>query len=165
MASGLSAVASRRMTIADVSSAGLRLGTPLLLVEGTGCAFLDAGSAKETPSAREDYPYDRLAFSPVAGEIPRSAKKVLAVVPYTVPGIADPDVTLSAHLIDAAGGRRLPVAFSMLTRVFARTAVAVSLEFPVESLAPGRYILYVNAEERTSKFMAHSQTSLVIKGD
>ena len=44
-------------------------------------------------------------------------------------------------------------------------AEAVSLEFPVAGLAPGRYLLYVTAEDRVSKTLAHVQGALVITED
>ncbi len=167
MASGMSAVASRRATVTGAPASGLRMGTPLLLVSGTGCALLDGdrGKSKGIPWWREEYPYDRISYSPVAGEISRFTKRVVAVVPCAVPGTAEPDLLLSGHLIDASSGRRLPVEFSLLSRAFARSAMTVSVEFPVEELAPGRYILYINGEDRASKSMAHAQTGLVISKD
>jgi VWFA-related protein len=167
MASGMSAVASRRATVTAAPVSGLRMGTPLLLVAGTGSIALDGDTAKAKgiPWWREEYPYDRISYSPIAGEISRFIKKLVAVVPCAVPGTAEPDLVLSGHLIDASNGRRLPVEFSLLSRAFARSSMSLTLEFPVEGLAPGRYILYVNAEDRTSKSMGHAQTGLTISGD
>lgn len=167
MASGMSAVASRRATVTAPPASGLRMGTPLILVSGTGCALLDgdAGKTKGVPWWREEYPYDRISYSPVAGEISKYTKKVVAVVPCAVPGAAEPDLVLSGHLIDAASGGRLPVEFSLLSRAFARRSMTVTVEFPVEGLAPGRYVLYINAEDRISKSLGHAQTALVKASD
>lgn len=39
------------------------------------------------------------------------------------------------------------------------------MEFPITGLAPGSYILYINAEDQASKTLAHVQTALVITED
>lgn len=106
MDSGVSAVSSVRAAVRAAPEQGLRLGTPLLLRDETGCAY-----------------------------------------------------------IDAATGKVLPVAFALVKRNWHPAAEAVSLEFPVAGLAPGRYLLYVTAEDRVSKTLAHVQGALVITED
>jgi hypothetical protein len=68
---GLSAVSSVRAAVRAAPREGLRLGTPLLLRDETGCAYLDARGPKGRLSMpwREVYAYDRTLFAPVAGSV------------------------------------------------------------------------------------------------
>ena len=167
METGLSAVGSARAAVRAAQEKGLRLGTPLLLQEETGGAYLDAG----IPKARtfvpwgEIYAFDRTVLAPVAGRVSRLTPRLTAVVPYVVPGTAEPEIVLSASLINATGGEALPVAFTLVGRSWHSAAETISLEFPLSGLAPGAYILYINAEDRVSKTRAHAQTALVIFED
>jgi len=172
MDSGVSAVSSVRAAVRAAPGQGLRLGTPLLLRDETGCAYLDARGPKGRSSMpwSEVYAYDRTLFAPVAGSVSKLTPRVVAVVPYSVAGATEygtgePGVAFSARLIDAATGEVLPVAFALVGRNWYPAAEAVSLEFPVAGLAPGRYLLYVTAEDRVSKTLAHVQGALVITED
>ena len=71
MDSGLSAVSSIRAAVRAAPREGLRLGTPLLLRDETGCAYLDARGPKGRLSMpwREVYAYDRTLFAPVTGSV------------------------------------------------------------------------------------------------
>jgi VWFA-related protein len=172
MGSGMSAVSSVRAAVRAAPREGLRLGTPLLLRDETGCAYLDARGPKGRISMpwSEVYAYDRTLFTPVAGSVTRLTPRVVAVVPYTIAGATEfgtgeSDVAFSARLIDAATGKVLPVAFALVGRNWYPAAQAVSLEFPIAGLAPGRYLLYVTAEDRVSKTLASAQTTLLISED
>ena len=200
MDTGVSAVSSVRAAVRAAPGQGLRLGTPLLLRDETGCAYIDAGAAKGkvTIPWGEVYAFDKAALAPVVGPVSKLTSRLVAVVPFAVPGTGETDVAFSARLIDAATGEVLPVAFALVKgRAFAAevdprakpgaglpspgpskagapaavernwhpAAEAVSLEFPVAGLAPGRYLLYVTAEDRVSKTLAHVQGALVITED
>jgi VWFA-related protein len=167
METGLSAVASARAVVRTAPEKGLRLGTPLLLQEEIGGAYLDSGVPKGRASFPwgEVYAFDRTVLAPVAGRVSSLTPRLTAVVPYVVPGTAEPEIVLSASLINAKGGKVLPVAFTLVGRSWQSVAETVSLEFPLTGLAPGAYILYINAEDRVSKTRAHAQTALVISGD
>jgi VWFA-related protein len=167
METGLSAVASARAAVRAAPEKGLRLGTPLLLQEETGGAYLDSGVPKGRASFPwgEVYTFDRTVLTPAAGRVSSLTPRLTAVVPYVVPGTAEPEIVLSASLISAKGGEVLPVAFTLVGRSWHSVAETVSLQFPLTGLAPGAYILYINAEDRVSKTRAHAQTALVISGD
>ena len=164
MESGLSAASSVRASVTAAPRQGLRLGTPLLLQDGTGCAFLDMGPAK-SPAAvpwAEIYPFDRTALSPVSGQVSQLTPRLLAVIPFCVPGAGEPDVVLLASLIDAATGGAVPVAAALVgTSRYGAVETAV-LEIPLPKLKPGRYFVYINAQDRNSRTNAHSQTVLVV---
>jgi len=164
MDSGMSAVASARATIGRLPAAGLTLSTPLLLREETGCLFLEAGDSASGRALgwTDVYPFDRLSVSPTAGTVSGLTRNLLAVVPFAVPAGTSPDVAISAFVLDAGSGRRMAVEPVLVGRTGDGTAGTARLELPVVELPPGRYVLYVNAENRGSKTLAHTQTSFVI---
>lgn len=164
MDTGMSAVSSTRAAVWPAPPVGLRIGTPLLLRDETGCVRLEAQGPRGRASVpwSEAYAYDRTVLAPVAGSVSTLTARIVAVVPFAVPGTGEPDVAFSARLIDAATGAVLPVAFSVVEKSWRPVAEAVSLEFPIAGLAPGRYLLYVTAEDRVSRTMAHAQTALIV---
>lgn len=74
-------------------------------------------------------------------------------------------MVLAARLIDAASGQAAPVEFTLAGTSWSSAARTVRMEFPITGLAPGSYILYINAEDQASKTLAHVQTALVITED
>jgi VWFA-related protein len=167
MDTGMSAVSSTRAAVWPAPPGGLRIGTPLLLLDETGCVHLEAPGPRGRASVpwSDAYAYDRTVLAPVAGSVSKLTARIVAVVPFAVPGTGEPDVAFSARLIDAATGAVLPVAFSAVEKSWRSAADAVTLEFPIAGLAPGRYLLYVTAEDRVSRTMAHAQTALIVAED
>lgn len=166
MDSGLSAASSVRTSVPAPVRQGLRLGTPLLLQEETGCTFLDAGPGKAQPSFlwTEVYSYNRMALSPVSGQVSAITPRLLALVPISVPEVGEPDVALSTRIIDAATGEAVPAAVSLLGVTRHSAGETATLEIPLPKLKPGKYFIYINAEDRVSHTKAHSQTTLVVQG-
>jgi hypothetical protein len=167
MDTGLSAVGSTKAAVRAPAAQGLRLWTPLLLAEETGTARVEAaaGKGRTTVAWDEIYAYDRTRYSPAAGSVSKPAARLLAVVPYSVPGGAEPDLVLSARLIDAASGKAIPINLIVAGRTAHPVASAVTLEIPIAGFAPGTYHLYINAEDRVSKTMAGTRTTVTIAGD
>lgn len=167
METGLSAVSSTRAAVRTAPGQGLRLGTPLLLRDESGAAYLDAGTAKNKVAIPwgDAYEFDKTALAPAVGPVSKLTSRLIAVVPYAVAGTDEPDVVLSGRLINAASGQAVPVALTLVGRAWHSAAETVSLEIPLGGLAPGKYLLYINAQDRASKTMASTQISLVISED
>ena len=167
METGLSAVSSTRAAVRAAPGQGLRLGTPLLLRDESGAAYLDAGTAKNKVAIPwgDAYEFDKTALAPAVGPVSKLTSRLIAVVPYAVAGTDEPDVVLSGRLINAVSGRAVPVALTLVGRAWHSAAETVSLEIPLGGLAPGKYLLYINAQDRASKTMASTQISLVISED
>jgi VWFA-related protein len=167
MATGLSAVSSVQAAVRAAPGQGLRLGTPLLLRDETGCAYLDSGAAKGKPAIPwgEVYAFDKTALAPAVGPVSKLTARLVAVIPYSVAGTDDPDVFLSGRLIDAVSGKTVPIAMTLVGRAWHSAAETVSLEIPLGGIAPGKYFLYINAQDRTSKTMASTRTAVVITED
>ena len=167
MDTGLSAVGSTRTAVRTPPARGLALWTPLLLAEETGCAHVEAarGRTRTAVPWDEAYAYDRTKFAPVAGSVPKASGRVLAVVPYSSPGVDGSDVAFAVRIVDAAGGRAVEAAPVLAGRSATPNASSVTLEIPLAGLAPGTYYLYINAEDRASKTLASARTTLVVSGD
>ena len=168
MDTGLSAVSSVRASVREPQTAtGLRLGTPLLLDAAAGGTFLEAGAPKGRAvlAWREAYDFDRTFLSPVAGAVPRLTQRLEVLVPYAVPGTAEPEVVLTARLIDAASGQSVPVGMALVGRSAHAATETLIIDLPLAGLAPGTYHLYINAEDRVSKTKAGTRTTVTIAGD
>ena len=165
METGLSAVGTVRASVREAqATTGLRLGTPLLLKSATGEGFLDAGTPKgRVLLAWEDaYDFDRTFLAPVAGAVPRLTPRLEVLVPYAVPGTAEPEVVLTARLIDAGTGAPVPAGVALVGRASRGATETLTLDLPLAGLAPGTYHLYINAEDRVSKTMAGTRTTVTI---
>jgi VWFA-related protein len=160
---GRSAVASTRVIIAR-TSAGFGLQAPLLLASASASIYLESVETRhqERLSWREIYPFDRTRYSPLIGDISKAIGRVLVVVPYTISGLEQPNVILSANLIDSVTGIRLAVPFYAQARFRNGTTEIQYLGFSLEEVPPGKYLLYIHAGEPDSGEMAHVQTTLVV---
>jgi VWFA-related protein len=165
MDTGLSAVASTKATVGKPQVTGLQLGTPLMLEEGTKCSFLSAGSRKAKGAFPwvDIYPYDSSRFSPILKEVAATTTIVQVVIPCAVAGGAEADITLSANLVDATSGQRLPVIISRTEKVRRGPLEILTLEIPTVGIAPGTYYLHFYAQGRVTKSLGHTFTTLVIQ--
>jgi VWFA-related protein len=162
---GASAVGSTAVRVAGRAASGLALHSPLLLTPGSRTAYLEIVSSGRAglPAWKDIYAFDRGRYCPVVGPVPRDTPAVLAVVPYSVAGLEEPAVELSAYLIDAASGGRLPVSFYLQSRSRQGTSEVQLLEFSLARVPPGAYRLYIHAEDRASQVRAHTQIKLVVR--
>jgi VWFA-related protein len=160
---GLSAVASTLVNIAK-ASADLSLHTPLLIAPASGSVYFEAVGTgqQDLVSWRDVYLFDRKQYFPLVGEISKGVGSVLVVIPYTITGIEQPNVILSANLIRSATGERLPVPFYAQARFRSEPVEIQHIEFSLEDVPPGEYLLYIHAGDPASRAMAHVQTRLVI---
>jgi VWFA-related protein len=161
--SGQSAAASTRIKIASTSG-GFGLHAPLLLAPASASIYLEAvdRQKRESPSWRDVYPFDRTHYSPLIGDISKASGHVLVVVPYTISGLEQPDVILSANLIDSITGERLSVPFYAQSRIRNGAVEIQHLEFSLDEVPPGKYLLYIHAGDLDSRARAHAQTMLVV---
>jgi len=167
MESGLSAVSSAWTSVPVMPSSGLKLGTPLLLHEESGCVFLEAGSDKGRSAFpwKEIYAYDQTTLVPIIGEIPGSRRQLLAVIPFSVSGSGEADVALSAQLIEAATGQVWPVAASLVGTFRHNRGETAIMQIPLPPLKPGDYFFYVNGVDRVSKTVAYNQVAFTVRED
>jgi len=164
MDTGLSAVGSAVATIGTARTTGLQLSTPLILAEGPAVAQVEAGPARKNDAypLSGAYAYDRARLSPVIGELPPGTTAVKAMVPYWVPGEAEPDLTFLAYVIDAKSAARTPLSISGVERIRGGPQGLLMFEMPVGGLAPGTYYLHFHGQDRTSNSAGHTSTTILI---
>ncbi len=164
MQTGLSAVASTRAAFGKAVGSGLSLCTPLILVEETGTPVLDAGPGKKGDpyTWSEIYPFDRMIFSAALGAVSKVHKKLTVVVPYSSAGQGPATVALSVSVINMATGEQMPAAVELMEKSQNAMMEMARFELPIVDLQPGRYLLYIYAEDSVSRSLAHAQTSFVI---
>jgi hypothetical protein len=145
----------------------LRLGTPLLLTSSGGGGYLEAGTPKgRAPLAwRDAYEFDRSFLAPAAGPVPRLTPRLEVLVPYAVPGTAEPEVVLTARLIDASTGAAVSAGAALVGRAAHGASETLTLDLPLDGLPPGSYHLYINAEDRVSGTTAGTRTTVTISVD
>jgi VWFA-related protein len=162
---GGAAVASTQVNIAKTAPVGLSLHSPLLFVAGSNFAYLeDTGTKKEEAiSWKEAYPYDRAKYSPVIGEAPKGASKLLAIVPCSITGIVLPSIALTAYLINSISGEKIPITLSILNKSRKADIEIQFIEFPLNDIPPGKYLFYLHAEETGTNLVSFAQTPIVIK--
>lgn len=162
---GDAAVASASVHVTQKPSVGLSLYSPLLLVQESNFAYLEGTGAKkeEEISWKEAYPYDRAQYSPIIGEAPTGTAKLYGVVPCSFAGIFLPDITLTAYLINSSSGQKIPITLSILNKSRKADIEIQFVEFSLTNVPPGKYLLYLHAEETGTKFVSYTQTPLMIK--
>ncbi len=161
---GTGAVASGRAFIPQKATLGLSLHSPLLLVPGSNFLYLEPqGRKADSVAWREAYPYDRAVYSPVPGQVAAGTAKVFAVVPCSAAGIVQPEITLTADLIDSGSARRFRLPGYVLVKTPKNGAEIFFLELSLAGVPAGKYTLYLRAEEAETKSVSYTQTSLIIK--
>ncbi len=162
---GNAAVASAQAYVVKKASIGLSLHSPLLLVPESNFAYLEgAGSRKNAGLTWKDaYPYDRAQYSPLVEGAAMRTERLFAIIPCSVAGIVQPNVTLTAFLINSASGEIIPVALSAINKS-EKAGIEIHLvEFALANIPPGKYRLYLHAEDVQTTSVSYAQTTLTIK--
>ncbi|HAV41552.1 MAG TPA: hypothetical protein DCW97_03985 [Acidobacteria bacterium] len=163
LTSGSSAVSSIRASVPRPAKPGLKLGTPLILKEGGGCAYLDGGGGSQPWP--EMYHFDQKVYVPVVETISGQTKHLRVLVPFSQAEGSEQDVAMSVRLVEAATGQSVPVAASLAgTTRYSRGETAI-LEISLPQLKPGDYFLYVNGVDRIAQTQAYNQTVFSVHGD
>ena len=162
---GNAAVASAQVYVVKKAYVGLSLHSPLLLIPESNFAYLEGvGSRKNAGLTWKDaYPYDHAQYSPLVAEAAKRTAKLFAVVPYSVAGIVQPNITLTAFLINSASGQKIPVTLSVLNKAQKADIEIQFVEFSLAGVPPGKYRLYLHAEDARTKYVSYAQTPLTIK--
>ena len=161
--SGESARASIPIQVKDKPMMGLALATPLLLAPKSHFSYIESEAVTKTAFALSDiYPFERSLYSPSIGDIPAGASKIYALLPVTAVGLVQPAVSIAAGLIDAATGKKIELNSSIIHRLTRGDLEIEFLEMSLEGIPPGKYLLYLYAEDAISKAVAFTRTDLVI---
>jgi len=159
---GEAALAYARAVVPTKSESGFGLYTPLLLISGSNFTTWDIGTKKNAAPWMDFYSYDRTRYSPVI-EIPSGTASFFAVAPFRILKSSQPDIRWTAYLIDSAAGGKIPVTLSVLNKTKKETFAAEFMEFSLNDIPPGKYTLYLHAEDTTTQSVSYAQTALVIR--
>lgn len=164
MDTGMSALAATKALAAGPRSAGLQLGTPLVLEPGAAESSMSAIEIKgsRTSAWPDVYAYDHELLSPVFSEVSPATTVIHVIIPYTAPGGERPELALSASLADLASGGQSAISTLRIERIQKGPLGILSVDLPVVGIPPGTYCLHFNAEDRSSGSLGHSFTTLTV---
>lgn len=160
---GKGAVASSSVVIPEASDSGIKIFPPLLLIPEKKTLYLKLSkdqkkrTKKNSLSINDIYPFLSNDFSPLIEELEQGISKLLTVVRFSISDIKEPDVEISARLIDHSSGEIIPLSFLFLSSENEGELYGLFLEFEMPELEPGDYSIEIIAEETTTQ--ARSQVS------
>lgn len=165
---GEGAVASATIFIPETAEHEIILYPPLILIMPGDASYLDIGSKdkivgkEEYVSLSNVYPYDPALYSPLLKETERGSEKILVLARCRVSDIPGMEMKLFARLLHESTGEKIPLQFSLRTKLPDGTMILFS-EIEAGRLRPGKYYLYLYAEEQNMQLKAHTNTYFVIQ--
>ena len=154
---GKGAVASSSAEIPERQESGLRLYSPLLLIPEKEAHYLRAQKdmKEETAAAKislnKIYPFLTNRQTPMTGELEQGVPNILAILRCSIFDIQDPEVDLTANLVDRATGEEMPLSFSILSSMSQEETDILLIEFQLPEMKPGEYTLEISAEELSTQ--------------
>lgn len=166
--SGKGAVASSMAIIPETPGLGLKLYPPLLLTPNKSMFYMEVAAAAQKEDGEVQsvlfslYPFDSTQYAPLIGTLKKGNPNVLAKVRCTAFSIPSPEVILSARLVYQSTGKTIPLDFHYDYESFWNTFIS-SVEFQTNELLPGRYILYLFAEEKNTQSKSHVHSTFIVE--
>lgn len=154
---GKGAVASSSVEIAESQESGLRLYPPLLLIPEKEAHYLKAQkdmkeeAAAAKVSLNRIYPFLTNRQTPVTEELEQGIPNLLAILRCSIFDIQEPEVDLTANLVDRATGEETPLSFSILSSMSQEETDILLFEFSLPKMNPGEYTLEISAEELSTQ--------------
>ena len=150
---GKGAVGSDSAAIPEPAESGIRLYPPVLLVPGEKLSY-QAISKKKNPEEREGevslfdlYPFLDEDYIPQFEGIEQGTSKILVGLRYSTVGIQEPDISLTASLIDPESGEKIQLSLIILSSESRDATDILLLELQLPELKTGEYALEIIAEE------------------
>lgn len=167
MQTGMSAVGTTRAAVVQGAASNLRLCTPLVLVEGAELPAMDAGPGTKADAVfwKDVYRFDPSSYSVAVGVIPKMHPRIYVLVPFAAAGAGRDNVIFSASVVNAATGQKMPVEIALKGTAPGAAMETAQFEVSTENLTPGRYVLYIYAQDSATKSLAHTQTSFTIAAE
>ena len=154
---GKGAVGSDSAAIPEPVKSGIRLYPPVLLVPGEKL-FYQTISKKKNPEEREGgvslfdlYPFLDGDYIPQFEGIEKETSKVLVGLRYSTVGIQEPDISLTASLIDPKSGEKTQLSLIILSSESRDATDILLLELQLPELKTGEYSLEIIAEEARTR--------------
>ncbi len=167
LVTGAAAVSSVARTEIGPGTEGLRI-LPLMLFtkrDGPVARLVARGSRSAGPFPQpEIYPLDSDELVPVLDGL-EPGRELAVVAPCEAGFDAAEDLIVSARLIDARSGERVPVSFFLKGRTRLGPVQIIQLRIPAGSLEAGGYLLYVYIQGPASGETAYGRIALSVLGD
>jgi VWFA-related protein len=165
---GASAVASTTAIVPNPQTAGLAVGTPLLLADVGAVRLFDAAAHDEPglPGWRDLYPFDPAQRTPIVGPLVPdadgwTATKITAVLP--VRSSMESSVAVAANIVNASTGASAPLAIELKDRLRRNGVEILVCEFSLAGMEPGRHLVYFRVADQTAGQTAYAFTTLELK--
>jgi len=164
---GKGAVGASSAVISESPGSGIKLYQPLLLAQGEKISYLELPQKRKEAGGEavlyEIYPFLAGKYVPLLEEIPRQTSKVLAAVRCTTFSIPDPEIEISAYLIDPITSERSYLSYSVLSVDSKEEAKIFLLDIELPELRTGEYTLEIAAEEVRTQSRSEAKTDLKVK--
>jgi len=164
---GKGAVGASSAVISESPGSGIKLYQPLLLAQGEKISYLELPQKRKEAGGEavlyEIYPFLAGKYVPLLEEIPRQTSKVLAAVRCTTFSIPDPEIEISAYLIDPITSERSYLSYSVLSVDSKEEAKIFLLDIELPELRTGEYTLEIAAEEVRTQSRSEVKTDLKVK--
>ncbi len=150
---GKAAVASASVAIKENPAAGVRLFPPLLLIPDKEAFYMRASKAAKENKEREPlslndiYPLLSNQHTPLVGCLESGTSKLLAILRCSVVEIPEPEIDISAYLVERESAQKAPLVLSILSSKAQGEADILLLELQLPELKTGDYTLEISAEE------------------
>jgi len=168
---GQAAVANSHIVVPKTPEKGLRLFPPLILAQEKEAEYINAGVDKENGEVAEQeelleiYPFETSQYSPVVGPFQKNTSHILILMRCSVFNIPEAEVKLSARLVHQPTRKKVPleITFDNKLRDEQGSGVIFPMDLKTADLQPGKYYLYIFAEEINSGHRSTVNTSFEIE--
>ena len=166
---GLGAVASSSVSIPESLDSGIRIYTPLLLIPEKKAFYLGTTKASKEKAESEYSPLANIYYSlsndnsPLLDELERGTSTLLGIVLCSILNIQEPEVDLTANLIDQASYEKIPLTLSIISVKSKEKIDIILIELRLPELQPGTYSLEIIAKESSSNSSSQVSRTFRIK--
>jgi len=166
---GRGGTASTTVTIPDISDSGFQVYPPLLLIPGKDVYYIKGSTAQKDKSGIKQhsifnvYPFDYNKYHPLIEELNRDQMNLAAAVRCSIMEIQQPQIQLSAYLINLSSGERTPLSLSILEKYQDKDTQIYIIDLLVGELKAGKYVLYLHADELNTKITSHSRITFMVR--
>lgn len=166
---GAAALASTSINIPQAVEDGLRCHPPLLLIPDKKSTYLkltvEEKKAEEeiALSITDIYPFLSNENSPLLETADRQISKLLAIVPVSISSLAEPEIEVTAYLIQHETGEKIPLPLSILASEHKEETYVLLLEAELPELKPGSYSVEICAADAKSGAKSDSSQTFRVK--
>ncbi len=166
---GEAALASTSINIPEAVEGGLRCHPPLLLIPDKKSYYLKLTveekktEEKKAPSIADIYPFLSNEHSPLVETADRKASKLLAIAPVSISNLAEPEIEVTAYLIQHEKGEKIPLPLSILASEHKEETYVLLLETELPELKPGNYSLQICAADVKSGTKSDASQTFKVK--